>query len=334
MAYRKRPILLHVTGCLIFLSLPVLLSPNVYTTLSLFNIPPFQRDFFGYFLVLIFFYLNYYYFLPKLYFQKKYLVFVAAIACCYLVIATLPQLLIRVSLPNAHGHGPSVLHIFAHHFFQFLAVIIFSLLLQTNRRLRQAEKEKMKAELSYLRAQINPHFLFNTLNSIYSLAIQKSDKTPKAIVDLSNLMRYVTTEAHQEFVPLDNEIIYITNYINLQIIRLGDTVPIDFRLTGKMDTEKIAPLILIPFVENAFKYGVNPEQSTFIRVVIEVAEGKLSMNVSNMKTNIPQDSRVEKSGQGIENTRHRLQALYPGKHQLLITDAPTEYTVDLKIDLR
>lgn len=334
MAGKNRKLLIHISGCLLFLSLPVIFSPDVSETLGLLSIAPFQRDFTGYLLVLIFFYCNYYYFLPKLYFTQKWGPLALALGGSYLVIATLPYLLIPDQGDVHFRHSPNFLHVAGHHLFQFIGVFIFSLLLQINKRLKQAEKEKMKAELSYLRAQINPHFLFNTLNSIYSLAIQKSDKTPKAIVDLSNLMRYVTTEARQEFVPLDNEIIYITNYINLQIIRLGETAKIDFRLIGKMDTEKIAPLILIPFVENAFKYGINPERNTLIRVVIEVADGNLQMNVFNMKVNTRQIPNEEKSGHGLENTRHRLQAQYAGKHELAITDDHGEYTVNLKINLR
>ncbi len=334
MAGRQLKILIHVIGALVFLSLPVIFSPDVSATFRLLSIPPFQRDFLGYLFVLVFFYLNYYYFLPKFYLNHKRMAFAAAIVLSYAAIVTLPYLLIPESNDGPFRPPHSWLHLAGRHFSQFIGVAVFSLLLQLNRRLKHAEKEKMKAELSYLRAQINPHFLFNTLNSIYSLAIQKSDKTPKAIVDLSNLMRYVTTEAHHEYVPLDNEIIYITNYINLQVIRLGETAKIDFRLTGKMDTEKITPLILIPFVENAFKYGINPERNALIQVIIEVAEGNLHMRVFNMKVNGLQPTSEERSGHGIQNTRSRLQALYPGKHQLSINDEHGEYTVDLKINLR
>lgn len=334
MQAKQLKILIHIAGALVFLSLPVIFSPDVSQAYGLLGIPPFQRDFLGYLLVLLFFYANYFYFLPRLYFTRKHFAFTLALLVSFGAIATLPSLLIPWQPHGTFYHSHSWFREASHHLFQFAGVAIFSLLLQLNRRLKHAEKDKMKAELSYLRAQINPHFLFNTLNSIYSLAIQKSNKTPKAIVDLSNLMRYVTTEAHQEYVPLDNEIIYITNYINLQVIRLGETAKIDFRLTGKMDTEKITPLILIPFVENAFKYGINPERNALIRVIIEVTEGRLHIQVFNMKVNAMQPAPEERSGHGLQNTRNRLQALYPNKHQLNITDEHGEYTVDLKINLR
>ena len=130
-------------------------------------------------------------------------------------------------------------------------------MLKINSRLKLAEKEKVNAELSYLKAQINPHFLFNTLNSIYSLAIEKSDYTATAVVKLSSMMRYVITDASHKFVPLEKEINYISNYIELQKLRIDSSIKLMYTVTGDISDKKIAPLVLISFIENAFKYGVN-----------------------------------------------------------------------------
>ncbi|HLP21659.1 MAG TPA: histidine kinase [Chitinophagales bacterium] len=333
MTTTQRRILFHAIGCILFLSLPVLFSPNLSVSIGLLSIPSFQRVFFTYVLILLFFYFHFYYLLPTFYFTQKYIRYGFFIAACYAVIVYVPHALIPHQqgghMGHAVHHSHGLLHQAGHYFFQVLMVIVFSLLLKVNDRLKITEQERYKAELSYLRAQVNPHFLFNTLNGIYSLALDKSDKTARAIVDLSNLMRYVTTGTNRDLVSLDEEIVYLTNYINLQLIRLGDTVKVDFKLRGKMEGRSIAPLLLIPFIENAFKYGINPEWSTSIRIEIEMVESQLHLHVFNLVVNEdPTGSKL-----GIKNTRARLLALYPNKHRLLIIDEKTEYTVDLKIDL-
>jgi LytS/YehU family sensor histidine kinase len=224
-------------------------------------------------------------------------------------------------------------HEFTQHLLQFLLVLIFSLMLRISLRWKQAEKEKLSVELSYLKAQINPHFLFNTLNSIYSLAIEKSDYAPTAIVKLSEMMRYVTTEADKNFVSLEKELRYISSYIELQKIRFGETIRFSFSQSGKIKDQKIAPLILISFVENAFKHGVNPEEDSEIDVNISVTEDTLHLIVYNKKVTVRLQEEV-RTEMGIGNTRNRLQMLYPLKHELVITDAKDSYSVSLTINLK
>jgi LytS/YehU family sensor histidine kinase len=192
---------------------------------------------------------------------------------------------------------------------------------------KQTQKEKLDAELLYLKAQINPHFLFNTLNSIYSLAIVKSDMTASAIVKLSGMMRYVLSEAHLETVSLQKETAYISDYIELQKLRLTESANLHFILTGYNTGKQIAPLLLIPFIENAFKFGVNPEKKSEISIHIDIEESHLFLFVKNDKVN---DS-AEHNGLGIANTQSRLQLLYPGKHELNITDTENQFSVSLKI---
>lgn len=345
-------ILLHITACTAFLSLPVLLSPDVSWTFRFLGLRPFQEDFFSYTLILLFFYLNYFVLVPKLYFREKYFFYFACIAGCYAVVALLPDLMIPGNHMQAMpGHQPAGTGMRAggpppppgavpggiprfEHLFQFSMVLILSALLRLNNRLRQTEKEKVNAELSYLKAQINPHFLFNTLNSIYSSAIQENaDNTASAVVKLSGMMRYVISEAHNDFVSLEKEISYISDYIELQKIRLGDTVQVKYHITGATAGKKIAPLVLISFIENAFKHGVNPEQSSLIAVEIDIAGENLQLLVSNSKVSTVNAGTI-KHNIGLENTRNRLQLLYPSQHELLINEDEKEYIVLLKLNLR
>lgn len=195
------------------------------------------------------------------------------------------------------------------------------------------EEAKMKAEVSYLRAQINPHFLFNTLNSIYSLSIKKSDYTSEAIVKLSNMMRYVMSDANRDFVSLEDELNYIGSYIDLQKLRLNSKVKIDTKISEESYGLRIAPLILIPFIENIFKHGVNTEEDCFLKIWIDVNMRELSLFIENKKVNA-QKPCLDRSGLGIENSRQRLQLLYPEHHKLEIDETSEKYSVTLKIVLK
>lgn len=271
--------------------------------------------------------------------MKKYTLFIICVLASFFFILILPNLLTS-GFYNTNFHYLSggitpVKHFYNHNlqsrFFQFLLVFTFSLLLRTSLRLKQAEKEKSNAELSYLKSQINPHFLFNTLNSIYSLAINKSDETATAVVRLSGMMRYVTSESNQHLVSLEKEINYLTNYIELQKLRLEDTVKIAFKLNGSTDGKQIAPLILITFIENAFKHGVNPEENSLIEISVMINTTGIQLLVYNNKVCQSHDVG-QHSGLGIKNASARLQLLYPGKHLLVIDDNSKYFSVDLKIN--
>ena len=340
-------VLTHFMGCAVFLSLPILFSPDLTNPFGMYKIPPFQRDFIGYVILVLFFYLNYYTLIPKFYFQKKYAVFSALTLLCFLLVSIIPNLLISeadfINYPqntypevNPNFSPPPTpsffFHFFGHHFFEFLIVFTLSLMLKISSRLKLAEKEKVNAELSYLKAQINPHFLFNTLNSIYSLAIEKSDYTATAVVKLSGMMRYVITDASHKFVPLEKEINYISDYIELQKLRIDGTIKLTYVVTGDAFDKKIAPLVLISFIENAFKYGVNAEENSEIKIDIDITKSYLHLRVFNKKVSIHQVNEA-KSGLGIENTKNRLQLLYPGSHKLVIKDNKDQFSILLSLHL-
>jgi hypothetical protein len=217
--------------------------------------------------------------------------------------------------------------------FLFISVFIISIVINLQARIKQSEKEKLAAELAYLKSQINPHFLFNTLNNIYSLALKKSDDTANAIVKLSGMMRYNITDAQSEFIEIEKEIAYISSYIELQKIRIGETAKVNFTIDGLEHNHQIAPLLLIFFIENAFKYGVNPEIESFIQIAIGITNNTLELKVSNKIVPV---SIVENSntGTGIANVIRRLDLLYSGKYQLQISNTETDYTVTLLITIK
>ncbi len=337
-------ILIHIIGCLVFLSLPILFSPDILKFKDLLHTPPFLREFMTYILLLVFFYLNYYLLIPTLYFKKKYFAFALLSILYYLAVAILPHSIIgggrHTAYPDlfinqnfSNFHSPPFPNPFKEHFFEFLVVLTLSLMLKINNLLKLAEKQKVNAELSYLKAQINPHFLFNTLNSIYSLAIEKSDYTATAVLKLSGMMRYVITDVNNKFVPLEKEISYLSDYIELQKIRLDNSIKLDYFVLGDTTDKEIAPLVLISFIENAFKYGVNAEENSDIKIQINITKDYLHLNIFNNKVHI-HPINTKKSGLGIENTKQRLQLLYPGNHKLTIKDTKNDFSVLLSLYLK
>lgn len=217
--------------------------------------------------------------------------------------------------------------------YMFFFAFSVGLLIKITQKWRQSEKEKMNSELSYLKAQINPHFLFNTLNSIYALSLnENASGTSEAIIKLSSMMRYVTQEALSEKVSLEKELEYIRSYIELQRLRFGDTVKLNIYIEKAGALQKIAPLILISFIENAFKYGVNPQENSEIFIKITIDKDVLRLIVNNNKVLIVNEA-VAGSGVGIQNTINRLNLLYDGYYELHIDDKKETYNVDLKLVL-
>lgn len=337
---KPKNILVHATGWILFLVIPILFSPAPGLSMDMFGKGYMQRELVACALLIVYFYLNTDILLQKFYFNGKHTLYILIIFSCFIVTTMVPFLLFQIDPPShLDSGGPrprkpeegSILFEFGHNLFRFSVVTFVSLTLKISNRWKQAEQEKLNAELSYLRAQINPHFLFNTLNSIYSLVIQKSDVAPSAIVKLSSMMRYVVSESNRDFVPLHKELSYIRNYVELQQLRFGESVQLMFFVHGNAGSRGIAPLILIPFIENAFKHGINAEDSSCIKISIDIENGELRLEVFNNKVFVRRDE--EKSGLGIENTRGRLQLLYPSRHSLVITDTEESFTVLLTIRL-
>jgi LytS/YehU family sensor histidine kinase len=228
-------------------------------------------------------------------------------------------------------HYPSSYFAFVLVFAVGLAVSSIQEWFKSEETKKELEHEKLNTELSLLKSQINPHFFFNTLNNIYSLAIVKSEETASSILKLSAIMRYVLTETEQKLVPLANEIEFMQNYINLQSVRLTDKVKLNVEITGNIDGRKIAPLLFIPFVENAFKYGVSTIEASAITIRLHVEGNIVRLFVQNHVVKGAKQSNVN-TGIGIVNVRRRLELLYPKKHTLLIDEKNGQYTVNLEIE--
>ena len=346
-------ILINVVCCIAFLALPILFAPD--TPIYWFEFNSYALHHFTLYLLFIaFYYLNFFVLVPRIYFSKLYVIYFLVCLLCFFIIIYIPDLILpagsygasaMTALPpgaappfvtdveQSHFQKPFILPHISDNFFLFIIVTFVSMTLRINGKLKRTEKEKTEAQLSYLQSQINPHFLFNTLNSIYSLALmERSVQTSSAVIKLSGLMRYVTTEAGRDLVDLDKEITYISNYIDLQKVRLGNTVNVSYQVTGIYADKRIVPLLLMPFIENAFKHGVNPEQDSDISVTIDIKGYDLHMRVVNNKV-YHTPGEEAKSGVGIKNTKKRLELLYPSRHLLTIDDGASTYTLSLHLHL-
>ncbi len=196
------------------------------------------------------------------------------------------------------------------------------------------ENERLMAELNFLKAQINPHFLFNTLNNLYYLAYSKSDNTTEVIDKLSKMMRYMIYDSNHPKVLLSKEIEYMQNYISLEQLRLNNEVPVNFKVEGELENMRIAPLIFITFLENAFKHGVNNKTSeAWVDVSILLNGNECVYTVANSKQPLPQDSKEGKSGIGLQNVQRRLELSYPNQYTLKVEDKENSYSVQLNIKL-
>jgi LytS/YehU family sensor histidine kinase len=200
-------------------------------------------------------------------------------------------------------------------------------------RKKELENERLTSELRFLKAQVNPHFLFNTLNNLYYLAFTQSPNTTEVIAKLSQMMRYMIYDSNTAEVPLEKEIEYMENYIALEKLRLNNEVPIAFDVEGDTAHVRIAPLILITFLENAFKHGVSGNTSeAWVRLKLVVEGSMLTYTVENSKA--PVTAEIVKTGIGLQNVERRLALSYPGKFQLTVRDEENVYYVRLDLDLR
>ncbi len=199
--------------------------------------------------------------------------------------------------------------------------------------LREIERKTLSNELRFLRTQINPHFLFNTLNSLYALTLKKSDIAPEIVLKLSEMMRYMLYECNEKTVLLANEIKYMRNYIELERLRRDANIDIRFEVHGEVGNRRIAPLFFMPFLENSFKHGPSRQvKEGFVHVRLDIDDDQVSFAVSNSKPDrMPMGGQVRSGGFGLANVRQRLDLIYPDRHELTISDGPNVYKVHLVI---
>jgi two-component system, LytTR family, sensor kinase len=208
-------------------------------------------------------------------------------------------------------------------------------LVRANIRQKENEKtiikQKLETELRFLKSQTNPHFLFNTLNNIYALARKKSDDTADAVMKLSKLLRFMLYESGKPMIPVSDELKLIENYIELEKIRYSDRLKITYSSSIDDPSQPVAPLILLPFVENAFKHGASETRfNSFIDIDIKLQAGQLELAIENSKAEDPEKMNSEKIGLG--NVSRQLELMYP-THKLEIDNQPDSFKVSLKINL-
>lgn len=291
------------------------------------------------------FYINYTLLIPMLIKeQKKYGLYMGAILLLIVVMSAIktviaslnPEVILVTWEGGARGYTPittyALIAVFGCGFFIVVSSLTkFAVDWFGNERIqRNLESEKKEMELQFLKSQLNPHFLFNSLNNIYSLAYQKSDKTADAILKLSEIMRYMIYESNDSWVSLSKEIEYVQSYIELQKLRFRDGAAVELSLNGEIDNQQIVPLILISFVENAFKHGVANDPSDPIKINIIANQKILHFSVTNKKNKHNKD---EVGGVGLNNVERRLQLLYPERYKLNIVNSATHYTSELMLDL-
>ena len=289
-----------------------------------------------------------YYLVPKFFNKKKYVSFIIGIVILFIIIFTYnfiftlivkkfthaigatkeqPYLFLRGTLIRLFGNAPLVCGLF------------LSLKILKNWHLRQLEnetliRERANAELQLLKAQIHPHFLFNTLNNIYSFTLTKSPIAAELLQKLSDMLNYMITDCDRIVVPLEKEIQLIKDYIGLEKVRYGERLDIQMHVNGEYQNCMIVPLLMIPFVENCFKHGASLMRGKqWMHLIININENNLDFNLSNSKPS-HKVSNKNKNGIGLLNVQKRLELLYPQRHQININSTENTFSVYLKLNLQ
>ncbi|MFY0254248.1 sensor histidine kinase [Chitinophaga sp. 30R24] len=339
-------VIAHITGWLICLGLPLLFISGQTGDRRALSILLSSEYLIFLVTYVALFYFHTIFLFPRLYFNKQYLVYFLSLLLLLLMVNymrpfehlffQLPPHYGQPSLVSRNMRPPVRIDIISD--FLFLLTIALSTAIETTHRWRLTEKRalyaetrKSQAELSFLKAQINPHFLFNTLNNIYSLAMTRSEYTAMSIMKLSNMLRYITAENKGDFVLLESEIACIHDYIDLQKLRLTTKTKVNFSVTGNPGIKCIAPLILLPFLENAFQYGVSNHEPSEINILLASADNYIHFYCSNKLFRLTPDAAH--TGTGITNTRQRLDHLYPNKYELHISDENGAYTISLQLEV-
>ncbi len=293
-------------------------------------------------LLVFFFYFNTYYLFHKLFVPGRLFYYLLTILGCVIFMSGTNFLLASIidKYVPSEFHHPDIFHRLL--FPVFPAMFIFAIgaaikitneWLKAEKQKKEMENEKLNSELAFLKSQVNPHFLFNILNNICSLARKKSDNTENAIIQLSRIMRYMLYDSKDEKVSLEKEIEYLQNYIDLQRLRMSDSVIISFTIEGNIDGKMVEPMLLIPFVENAFKHGVSYLDESNIDIHLKIDQGVLHFRVENNRIKKIDGPVQQESGIGLKNILRRLDLLYPGTHIINIEETATKYIVNLYISL-
>jgi two-component system, LytTR family, sensor kinase len=268
------------------------------------------------------------YFLMPRFFNRQYVgIFVLSVIVLLFVIAWTSGRLI---------HSKNGIFIYGLFYFAFFFLAICTIAIwngyQNSLKIKNLQKLQTETELNFLKAQVNPHFLFNTLNNLYATARVESPTTASGLIKLADLMRYMFTKANQEAVLLSEEIAYLDNYIDLEKMRLNEGAHISFLKKGDFSDKKIAPMLLLPFVENAFKHGVEKQlDNIFVEINLSLQGNILYFQVENNKQF--EDKHPLSIGSGLENVKKRFAIGYPNQHGIDILETKEKFSVKLWINL-
>lgn len=334
---------MHITVWVILFSLPYLLRPTYNAAEQPPKQPENETVKFIIFRVndlclIAFFYLNAFVLFPALIYRKKYLLYLLSLAVCFALLISQNYLLTQ-HLTNPGPGYTLQKHIFFM-FFIFLFFLACSIAYRTikdkvsaDNIAKEKENEFLKTELSLLRSQVSPHFMFNVLNNMVALARKQSDLLEPSLIKLSSLMRYMLYETDEEKVSLEKETEYLQSYIDLQQQRFGKKVNISTNFHQTDKSYFIEPMLLIPFVENAFKHGTGMIDQAMINIDLAAANNTLRFTVQNKYNPDPNEIKDKASGIGLNNVERRLNLLYKNKHGLWINRNHDIFTVTLEINL-
>ncbi|RLD70822.1 MAG: hypothetical protein DRJ10_19985 [Bacteroidetes bacterium] len=338
-------LLQHILFWGFFIFLETLHIYDNTTELNLFSVLLLVISKFSAAVVLI--YLNLLIFIPYLLEKNKTLFYIITIASSYFIVVYsvyglhLLFSLERFTFIEDHIERPRLLAVLFG--LTFLLTILSSLIHFAKRWVKlkdveldfkEEQRQRLEAELKTLKAQINPHFLFNSLNNIYSLSLDKSDLAPEMILKLSDLMSYIIYDAREEFVPLKKELEFIENHIDLERIRVSNRVDTNYESDESLWKYNIAPLLLTPFIENAFKYvSARKDEKAFINIKLSENQDELHFFIENSAEEELATFEHNNHGIGIENVKKRLKLIYPDKHKLDIEHNDKKFTINLKIKI-
>lgn len=213
----------------------------------------------------------------------------------------------------------------------FASFKLFRFWYENQKQKEELENQNRISELTMLKAQVSPHFLFNTLNNIDSLIVKDQEAASDSVIKLSEILRYMLYEANTDWVQLDREVFYIQSYISLQKLRIKNKDFVNFNISGETSDIKISPMILVPFVENAFKHGSKSAKGAGIKINLLVADDFINFSVANKVHKTENISKDQTSGIGLKNVRRRLDLIYPGNYTLVAEERNGEFLVDLRV---
>ena len=348
----------HILGWVLYFGLNYMLFNTYFIRFNL----PLQLVIWA--AVFIIFYVNYLILIPHFLFQKRYVLYLALLIIVTGILLTITYTLKMDILPPPNFgdrlrdmpfHSPDItfrehsepppggprmrgIYLDLYNMLMFIMAAIgirfFEFWSTEEKHKAEQERAQAKTELSLLKQQVNPHFLFNSLNSIYSLAYRKSDLTAESILKLSDTLRYMLYDAEKHHISLKNELEHIRNFIELQKLRLTDMTDVQMKIQGIVNNKQIEPLLFIPFVENAFKFGADGIHKSFIHIFFDIHNESIEFRIINkVVVEHPNERYKGTSGIGLNNTRRRLEILYPEAHMLKIEKKDGLFEVQLILDL-